>query len=62
MKRSVKTNLSHAPTIFFNVGVRSQSARAAWLVRVPLAITGITILHPINYAFGIGIRTVSQFE
>ena len=33
----VKRNLSRSPTSLFNVGVRSQSARAAWLVRVQIA-------------------------
>ena len=37
MERSVKTNLSRSPPVLFNVGVRSQSARAAWLVRVQIA-------------------------
>jgi hypothetical protein len=37
MERSVNTNLFHSPTSLFNVGVRFQSARAAWLARVQIA-------------------------
>jgi hypothetical protein len=37
MERSVKTALSHSPTVLFNGGVRFQSACAAGLARVQLA-------------------------
>jgi hypothetical protein len=40
MERSVKTDLARSPTILFNVVVRSQSACAAWLVRVQSANAG----------------------
>jgi len=55
MERSVKTNLSRSPTALFNVGVRSQSARAAWLVRVQLASTGWLVRFPFGHASAVGI-------
>jgi hypothetical protein len=57
MERSVKTNLSRSPTALFNVGVRSQSARAAWLVRVQLASTGWLVRVPFDHASAVGIGT-----
>jgi hypothetical protein len=38
MERSVKTNLTRSPSVVFNVGVRFQLSRAAWLVRVQSAM------------------------
>lgn len=55
-KRSVKPNLSHSPTVRFNVGVRSQSARAAWLARVRCT----TAARLPDHAFASGLRTISQ--
>jgi hypothetical protein len=71
MERSVKIDLPRAPTIFFNVGVRSQSAHAAWLVRVrlagaacfarvQLAIPTNVELYPIDHASAIGFGTAIQ--
>jgi hypothetical protein len=37
MERSVKAKLTRSPILFCNVGVRSQSARAAWVARAELA-------------------------
>jgi len=72
MERSVKTNLSRSPIALFNVGVRSQSARAAWLVRVRLAgAAGLARVQlastaslgrfPVDHASAIGIGTASQY-
>ncbi len=59
MERSVKTNLSRSPASLFNVGVRSQSARAGWLVRVQIANAfRIGTLNHHESASGIG--TVCQ--
>jgi hypothetical protein len=73
MERSVKTDLPRAPTIFFNVGVRSQSAHAAWLARVrlagaawlarvQLAITTNVERYPVDHASAIGFGIAIQCE
>jgi hypothetical protein len=70
MERSVKTDPLRSPTVLFNGGVRSQSARAAWLVRVLLAgATGLARVQlastaslgrfPVGHASAMGIGTAS---
>ena len=62
MKRSVKTSLSHSPTItaLFNVDVRSQSACAARLVRVQLASTEWLVRFRFGRASAIGFGALAR--
>jgi hypothetical protein len=72
MERSVKTDPLRSPTVLFNGGVRSQSARAAWLVRVRLAGTAWLARvqlasaaslerFPVDHASAIGIGTAGHY-
>jgi hypothetical protein len=60
MERSVKTDLSRSPMFFFNEGVRSQSARAAWLVRVQLASAGRLVGFPFGHVSAIDSGTAAS--
>ena len=62
MERSVKTDLSRSPTALFHGGVRSQSARAAGLVRGRSASPSGPVRFPFDHAFAAGLRAVRQHE